>query len=106
MDDHTAEYWARQLRIGAAIAAVVTAIGGLRIAIGWEGAQRWWLLPVVLAVVSQAAIFPLPWARLVRSERTRRWLTGWWLAEMPVMLLFGWVDPDGWMLYVPAVVLL
>ncbi|MCY1139943.1 EAL domain-containing protein [Actinoplanes sp. Pm04-4] len=106
MDDHTAEYWARQLRIGAAIAAVVTAIGGLRIALGWDGVQRWWLLPVMLAVASQVAIFPLPWARLVRGERARRWLKAWWLAEMPVMLLFGWVDPDGWMLYVPAVVLL
>ncbi|MCO8270619.1 EAL domain-containing protein [Actinoplanes sp. TRM 88003] len=106
MDDHTAEYWARQLRIGAAMAAVVTAIGGVRIALEWEGADRWWLLPVLLAVAAQVAIFPLPWARLVRQERTRWWLTAWWLGEMPVMLLFGFVDPDGWMLYVPAVVLL
>ncbi|WP_250033145.1 putative bifunctional diguanylate cyclase/phosphodiesterase [Paractinoplanes maris] len=106
MDDHTAEYWARQLRIGAAMASVVTAIGGLRIATGWESAYRGWLIPIILAVLAQAAIFPLPWARLVRSGRTRRLLTLWWLSEMPVMVLFGWVDPDGWMLYVPAAVLL
>nr|WP_308129593.1 EAL domain-containing protein [Actinoplanes polyasparticus] len=88
------------------MASVVTAIGGLRIAMDWEGAERWWLLPVLLSVVAQAAIAWLPWARIVRSRRTRRWLTAWWLGEMPVMLLFGWVDRDGWMLYVPAVVLL
>ncbi|WP_246612398.1 putative bifunctional diguanylate cyclase/phosphodiesterase [Paractinoplanes bogorensis] len=106
MDDHTADYWARQLRIGAAIAAVVTAIGGLRIAMGWDGAGRWWLVPVGLAVLAQIALLRLPWNRLVRSPRTRRWLTLWWMAELPVALLFGWVDSDGWMLYVPAVVLL
>ncbi len=106
MDDHTAEYWARQLRIGAGIAAVVTAIGGLRIATGWEAHDRWWLIPVALAVLAQAAIFPLPWARLVRKPDINRWLVAWWFGELPVMALFGWVDPDGWMLYVPTVVLL
>ncbi len=106
MDDHTAEYWARQVRIGAAMAAVVTAIGGIRVATAWAQADRWWLVPVVIAVLCQAAIFWLPWARIVRSERNRHLLTAWWFGEMPVMVLFGWVDPEGWMLYVPAVVLL
>ncbi|MBL7254062.1 EAL domain-containing protein [Actinoplanes sp. LDG1-01] len=106
MDDHTAEYWARQLRIGAGIAAVVTAIGGARIAMGWDPLDRWWLIPVALAVLAQLALFSLPWSRLVRDGRTKRWLVAWWFGELPVMLLFGWVDPDGWMLYLPAAVLL
>ncbi|GID26181.1 putative bifunctional diguanylate cyclase/phosphodiesterase [Paractinoplanes brasiliensis] len=106
MDGHTAEYWARQLRIGAGIAAVVTAIGGVRIALGWAPPDRWWLIPVVLVVLAQAAMIGLPWARLVRDRRTTRRLRAWWFGEVPVMLLFGWVDPDGWMLYVPAAVLL
>ncbi|MGK5678271.1 putative bifunctional diguanylate cyclase/phosphodiesterase [Actinoplanes sp. URMC 104] len=106
MDDHTAEYWARQLRIGTGIAAVMTAIGGIRIALSWAPDSRWWVIPVMLAVLAQVCVFPLPWARLVRDGRKRRLLRIWWLGEVPVMLLFGWVDPDGWMLYVPAAVLL
>ncbi|MBM2622826.1 EAL domain-containing protein [Actinoplanes sp. LDG1-06] len=106
MDDHTAEYWARQLRLGAAIAAVVTGIGGLRIAMGWDPADRWWLVPVGLAVLAQAGMYRLPWGRLVRKPQTRRWLVLWWLAEIPVMALFGWVDADGWMLFLPAAVLI
>src|SRR3712207_4886594 len=84
MDDHTAEYWARQLRIGCAIAAVVTAIGGVRVALGWSPDARWWLLPVAVAVVAQAGPLGLPWSSIVRAER-RRWLLLWWYGEMPVL---------------------
>src|SRR4051812_4414683 len=102
LDDHTADYWARQIRIGAAIAAVVTAIGGVRIALDWAPQARWWLVPVFLAVTLQVAALPLDWERLVRHGRTRRLLLLWWFGEMPVLLLFGLIDPQGWMLYVPA----
>ncbi|MEV4347872.1 EAL domain-containing protein [Actinoplanes sp. NPDC049596] len=106
MDDHTAEYWARQLRIGAGIAVVVTAIGGLRIALAWAPEDRWWLIPVAVAVAVQTAAFWVPWARIARDDRKRGRLLLWWFAELPVLLLFGWADPAGWLLYVPAAVLL
>ncbi|HEX5205307.1 MAG TPA: EAL domain-containing protein [Actinoplanes sp.] len=106
LDDHTADYWARQILIGSTIAAVVTAIGGLRIALSWPGAMRWWLIPVAAAVVLQAAALRLPWHRLVRSERIRRNLHFWWFAELPVLVLFGIADPHGAMLYLPAALLL
>nr|WP_296064124.1 EAL domain-containing protein [uncultured Actinoplanes sp.] len=106
MDDHTTDYWARQIRLGAIVAAAVTAIGGLRITMLWPPADRWWLVPVMVAVVAQAALVRLPWARLVRRDGVRGKLLIWWFAEMPVMLLFGVADPRGAMLYLPAAVLL
>ncbi|GIF18006.1 diguanylate cyclase (GGDEF)-like protein/PAS domain S-box-containing protein [Actinoplanes tereljensis] len=106
MDDHTADYWARQIRIGAVIAAVVTAIGAMRIAMSWSGASRWWLIPVLLAVAAQAVLIRLPWNRLVRRDGFRRQLLLWWFAELPVLLLFGFADPGGAFLYLPAAVLL
>ncbi|GAA0588001.1 EAL domain-containing protein [Paractinoplanes ferrugineus] len=105
MDDHKADYWARQIRIGATIAAVVTSIGAVRI-MGWPGASRWWAVPVVLAVVAQAFLLRLPWNRLVRNAAFRRQLLIWWFAELPILLLFGFADPDGAYLYMPAAVLL
>ncbi|MET0419849.1 MAG: diguanylate cyclase, partial [Actinoplanes sp.] len=106
MDDHTADYWVRQIRLGAAVAAVVTAIGGIRIALTWPAEFRWWLAPVAVAIVAQAAALLLPWGRIVRSTKVRGRLLLWWFAEMPVMVLFGIADPDGAMLYLPAAVLM
>jgi len=107
LDDHTADYWARQIRVGSVIAAVVTAIGGLRIALSWPASSRWWLIPVAVAVVAQAAAVRLPWNRLVRNEIfRRRRLVVWWLAELPFLLLFGIGDPQGAMLYLPAAILM
>ena len=106
MDDHTAEYWARQIRIGATIAAVVTAIGGLRIALTWSPMSRWWLIPVAVALVVHTAAIRLPWSRLVRRERFRRRLLAWWYAELPIMLLFGLGDRRGVLLYLSAAVLM
>ncbi|MFF5085301.1 putative bifunctional diguanylate cyclase/phosphodiesterase [Actinoplanes sp. NPDC000266] len=106
MDDHTAEYWVRQLRIGAGIAVVVTAIGGIRIALAWAPGSRWWLIPVAAVVVLQVAGFWAPWNRIVRDDLKRGRLLAWWFGQLPVLLLFGMVDPDGWLLYVPAAVLL
>jgi diguanylate cyclase (GGDEF)-like protein/PAS domain S-box-containing protein len=106
IDDHSAEYWARQLRIGIIIAVAVTAIGGVRIAVDWAAADRWWLIPVAAAVAGQAATLGLPWQRLVRRRPVRDGLLAWWFAEMPVMTLFGLADPDGTLLYATAGMLL
>jgi diguanylate cyclase (GGDEF)-like protein/PAS domain S-box-containing protein len=104
-DDSTAEYWARQLRIGTSVAAGVTALGCLRVAVDWPAGQRWWLGPAVAAVIVQALAVLLPWARLVRSAAARRWLVLWWVAELPVLFVFSKVDPDGLMLYLPGMAL-
>ncbi|MGA5298818.1 putative bifunctional diguanylate cyclase/phosphodiesterase [Nucisporomicrobium flavum] len=106
IDDHTAEYWARQLRIGAAIAAGVTMLGSFRVAVDWPSDLRWWVLPMLVAAVLQLVAFRLPWNRLVRSERTRRWLVLWWVAELPAVWFFGVTDVDGHMAYIPCVALL
>jgi diguanylate cyclase (GGDEF)-like protein/PAS domain S-box-containing protein len=106
MDDHTAEYWGRQLRIGTWVAVVVTAIGGVRIALNWPADERWWLGPVVVAVLAQVAIVRLPWASIARRSGARKWLLLWWFGEIPLLLLFGLADPRGLMLYLPGAVLL
>lgn len=106
LDDHTADYWASQILIGSTVAAVVTAIGGLRIALSWSPSMRWWLIPVAAAVILQVAALRLPWNRLVRLESVRRRLPLWWYAQLPVLLLFGIADQRGSMLYLPATVLL
>src|SRR4051812_20997294 len=98
MDDHTADYWARQIRIGAAVAAVVTAIGGVRVIMAWPETARWWMIVVALAVVAQAAAIRLPWERLVLRPSFRRRLLLWWYAAMPIVALFGLADPHGAML--------
>jgi diguanylate cyclase (GGDEF)-like protein/PAS domain S-box-containing protein len=106
MDDHTADYWARQIRIGSWIAVLVTSIGGVRIALDWPPSRHFWLVPVVAVVVLQAATVRLPWAGLVRRAGVRKWLLTWWFGELPVLLLFGLYDRSGLMLYLPGAVLL
>ncbi|WP_433295911.1 putative bifunctional diguanylate cyclase/phosphodiesterase [Actinoplanes sp. CA-030573] len=105
-DDHTADYWARQIRIGTWIAAVLTSIGGLRIALSWPANRHWWLIPVAVAVVVQLAAVRLPWNRLVRRPGFRSRLLLWWFGQLPVMFLFGVGDSRGMTLYLPAAVLL
>jgi diguanylate cyclase (GGDEF)-like protein/PAS domain S-box-containing protein len=106
MDDHTADYWARQIRIGSWIAVLVTSIGGVRIALNWPPSRHFWLVPVVAVVVLQAATVRLPWASLVRRDSVRKWVLTWWFGELPVLLLFGLYDRRGLMLYLPGAVLL
>jgi diguanylate cyclase (GGDEF)-like protein/PAS domain S-box-containing protein len=106
MDDHTADYWVRQLRLGAAIASVVTAIGAVRIGLSWPDETRWWLVPVIVAIFAQAAALLLPWGRIVRDPKMRGRLLLWWFGEVPILLLFGIADPHGAMLYSLAAVLL
>ncbi|MEV8503552.1 EAL domain-containing protein [Actinoplanes sp. NPDC051475] len=105
IDDHTAEYWARQIRMGAFIAAGVTLLGSIRVAVSWPPDTRWWVLPLILAAVVQAGALGLPWARYVRSSRTRKWLVLWWVAELPAIWLFGATDDEGPMAYLPCVAL-
>ncbi|MFI7602045.1 putative bifunctional diguanylate cyclase/phosphodiesterase [Actinoplanes sp. NPDC049681] len=105
IDDHTVEYWARQIRIGAFIAAGVTLLGSIRVAASWPPQARWWMLPLIVAAVVQAGAVGLPWARYVRSSRTRRWLVLWWVAELPAIWLFGATDAEGPMAYLPCVAL-
>ncbi|MFI6074440.1 putative bifunctional diguanylate cyclase/phosphodiesterase [Actinoplanes sp. NPDC051343] len=106
MDAHTADYWARQLRIGTWVAVFVTSIGGVRIALNWPPSRHFWLVPVVAVVLLQAAALRLPWARLVQHKNVRNWLLLWWFGELPVLLLFGLNDRRGLMLYLPGAVLL
>ena len=106
IDDHTADYWARQIRIGTWVAVLVTSIGGVRIALNWPPSQSWWLVPVVAAVLAQAATVRAPWASLVRRRAVRKWLLLWWFGELPILILFGLNDPRGLMLYLPGAVLL
>ncbi|MEU7905554.1 EAL domain-containing protein [Actinoplanes sp. NPDC049118] len=105
-DDHTAEYWARQIRIGSAIAAGVSLLGCVRVAVDW-GAGAHWLIPlVVCAIAGQVGAVFLPWARMVRDRRFRRWLVGWWLVVLPLLFLFSYIDDDGLIIYLPGVALI
>ena len=51
IDDHQAEYWARQIRIGALIAAAVAFFGAVRIVADWPPDMRWAAGPVLAAAV-------------------------------------------------------
>ncbi|MEU8234913.1 EAL domain-containing protein [Actinoplanes sp. NPDC048967] len=105
-DDSTAEYWARQIRIGASVATGVTLLGCVRVAVDWVPDRRWLLGPVLAAALVQLVAALLPWARLVRSARVRSWLVLWWAAELPLLFLFSRLDQDGLMLYLPGVALI
>jgi diguanylate cyclase (GGDEF)-like protein/PAS domain S-box-containing protein len=106
IDDHTAEYWARQIRIGVAIASGVVMLGWIRVAFDWAPGWHWLVIPVLAAGLGQAASVFLPWERLVHGRRVRRWLVLWWVGELPLLYLFAKVDADGLMLYLPGVALI
>jgi diguanylate cyclase (GGDEF)-like protein len=99
LDDHEAEYWARQVRVGSCIAGVITIVGGARVALDWAVADRWWLIPVLIAGLVQGALALLPWNRYIRQLRVRRLLVIWWVAELPVLYLFAQHDSDGLLVY-------
>ncbi|GAA3952246.1 putative bifunctional diguanylate cyclase/phosphodiesterase [Actinoplanes auranticolor] len=105
-DDSTAEYWARQIRIGASVAAGVTLLGCVRVAVDWDTDRRWMLGPILAAALVQIAAALLPWARLVRSPRVRGWLVLWWVAELPLAFLFSTIDQDGLLLYLSGIALI
>ncbi|MFI7545349.1 putative bifunctional diguanylate cyclase/phosphodiesterase [Actinoplanes sp. NPDC049599] len=101
-DDSDAEYWARQIRIGAAVAAGVTLLGCVRVGVDWGADQRWLIVPVLGAAVVQVVAAFLPWVRLVRRPALRGWLILWWVAELPMLFVFSRIDRDGLMLYLPG----
>jgi diguanylate cyclase (GGDEF)-like protein/PAS domain S-box-containing protein len=105
-DDHTAEYWARQIRIGSAIAAGVSLLGCVRVAVDWGPGTRWLIPLVACAILGQVGAVFLPWSRLVRSARFRRGLVSWWFLELPLLFLFSYVDEDGLIIYLPGVALI
>ena len=106
IDDHSAEYWARQIRIGSGIAAGVTMLGSVRVALDWGPAGRWAVLLLVAVLFAQVAALFLPWVRLARHRRVRAWLVLWWAAELPLLFLFAKYDDDGLMLYLPGAALI
>jgi hypothetical protein len=42
IDNHDADYWASQLRLGGWIAVGVAALGMVRVATVWPAGDRWW----------------------------------------------------------------
>ena len=105
IDDLEAEYWARQIRIGAAIGAGVTLLGAVHVAVDWPPALRWWALPTAAFALLQAVVLVLPWVRFVRRRAIRVGLIVGWITHLPVLYLFASVDPHGRMLYVPGATL-
>ncbi|WP_067501292.1 bifunctional diguanylate cyclase/phosphodiesterase [Actinoplanes sp. TFC3] len=104
-DSHEADYWTRQIRIGAAIAGFITILGAVRIALDWDRELRWFGIVFAVAAVFQGACYFLPWRRYVQNATVRRWLVLWWIAELPVLLVFGLKDPAGTDAYLPGAVL-
>ncbi|MET8149822.1 putative bifunctional diguanylate cyclase/phosphodiesterase [Actinoplanes sp. NPDC049668] len=105
-DDHAAEYWARQIRIGSAIAAGVSLLGCVRVAVAWGPGASWLIPLVVCAILGQVGAVFLPWARMVRNRRFRSWLVTWWLVELPLLFMFSYIDDDGVIVYLPGVALI
>ncbi|MEU4624716.1 EAL domain-containing protein [Actinoplanes sp. NPDC023801] len=102
IDDPEADYWTRQLRLGALIAGIVTVLGAVQVTLNWAPERRWWAVPIAVAAVAQALAVTLPWRRWVRNRRTRAWLISWWALEIPVLLVFAKADPAGVVLYLPC----
>ena len=105
IDDIEAEFWARQIRIGVAIATAVTLVGALHVAQHWVAALQWIAVPVLAAAVAQLGTLFLPWKRLVRSAGLRKWLVLWFISEVPVLYLFAAAGPQTYELYLPGVTL-
>ncbi|WP_250032437.1 putative bifunctional diguanylate cyclase/phosphodiesterase [Paractinoplanes maris] len=105
-EEHEAEYWARQIRVGALIAAGITLLGAARVLLNWAPGDQWLLAPMVVAGLLQAATAWLPWKRFVRRVRTRRLLVAWWVAEIPVLFIFSQHDTNGMLLYLPGATLI
>ncbi|MFI5937981.1 putative bifunctional diguanylate cyclase/phosphodiesterase [Actinoplanes sp. NPDC051494] len=107
IDDHTAEYWARQIRLGSGLAAGVSVLAAVRVGVDWAAGLRWWVVPaLVTAALVQLGALALPWRRYVRSLVVRKWLVLWWAAELPVLWLFAAQDAQGVTAYLPCVALL
>ncbi|MEU4425531.1 EAL domain-containing protein [Actinoplanes sp. NPDC024001] len=106
IDDHEAEFWVRQIRMGVLIAVALMLLAAVHVSINWADGQQWWAWPIGAAGLAQSVIWLLPWRRLVRSARVRTGLFGWWLVQIPVLCFFAHVDLYGAVLYLPCVMLM
>jgi diguanylate cyclase (GGDEF)-like protein/PAS domain S-box-containing protein len=106
LDDHyDAEYWTRQLRLGAFIAVSVTCLGILRVLADWPASERWLAVPLAVAAVAQAVAFFLPWRRIVQHHVIRRALILWWAAQLPMLAAFAAMDTLSILIYLPSAIL-
>ncbi len=103
-DQHDVDYWVRQIRIGAWLAAGLTALGCVRVAAAWAPQDHGWFLPMALAAVAQALATFLPWERILHRRYARELLFLWFVAEIPVFYWFSWADDGGRVLYLPGVI--
>ncbi|SNY53478.1 putative bifunctional diguanylate cyclase/phosphodiesterase [Paractinoplanes atraurantiacus] len=106
LDDHGADYWARQIRVGSVIAMLATLLGAAQVMYVWEGDRRWWALPLLVAGLGQGAMAALPWRRWVRRPRVRSALVLWWVVELPVLATLAYFDPYGVVFYLPYAMLI
>ncbi|MEU8819681.1 EAL domain-containing protein [Actinoplanes sp. NPDC048796] len=106
LDDHGADYWARQIRVGSVIAMLATLLGAAQVMYVWEGDRRWWALPLVVAGVGQGVLAGMPWGRWVRRPRVRSALVLWWVVELPVLAALAYFDPYGVVFYLPYAMLI
>jgi diguanylate cyclase (GGDEF)-like protein/PAS domain S-box-containing protein len=106
LDDHEADYWARQVRLGALIALLVTLLGAFQVGHNWTADRRWWAVPIVVAGLVQGLAAALPWRRILRSPQVRTGLILWWVLEIPVLALLAYIDRDGVVFYLPCAMLI
>ncbi|MFI1996960.1 putative bifunctional diguanylate cyclase/phosphodiesterase [Actinoplanes sp. NPDC020271] len=106
IDDLEADFWTRQIRLGAVIATVVTLLGVAEVLVNWAPGQRWWAVPMAAAAGTQALVGALPWRRWIHHRRVRLWLVLWWVLEIPVLVAFALNDPTGLVLYLPCAMLI
>ncbi|GAB7038843.1 MULTISPECIES: putative bifunctional diguanylate cyclase/phosphodiesterase [Catenuloplanes] len=88
-DDYQVEHWTRQIRMGCWIAIVISTVGAVRVFLDWPEPSRWLVLVIGAAVLAQAGLLWLPWARIIRRRHAREWLFLWWLLELPLLYVFA-----------------
>ena len=105
-DDHVAAYWGAQLQLGASVALAVLGLGGVRIAVQWAPADRWWLAAVALAIGLQILALRVPQRWIVHWPYARRTVFFCWAAQLPLLVAFAAHDPAAFTIYPPAAILI
>ncbi|WP_433293887.1 putative bifunctional diguanylate cyclase/phosphodiesterase [Actinoplanes sp. CA-030573] len=106
LDEHGADFWARQIRVGALIALLITGLGAAEVALTWAGDARWWAVPLAVAGLAQGLVAALPWRRWVRRPQVRAALVLWWVLEIPALAALAYRDADGAAFYLPCALLI
>ncbi|MGK5682164.1 putative bifunctional diguanylate cyclase/phosphodiesterase [Actinoplanes sp. URMC 104] len=106
LDEHGADYWARQVRVGALIALLVTLLGAVQVLANWAPAERWWAAPLIGAALAQGSLALMPWRRWVRDAGVRTALILWWVLEIPALAAVAYKDPNGVVFYLPCAMLI